>query len=70
MVALRPPFQASNHLELARKIIAGDAERIPTRYSEDLQQVVGWMIQKDAEKRPSVDELIELPKIQLRLRER
>jgi len=36
MVALHPPFQASSHLDLARKIINGEVERIPMRYSEDL----------------------------------
>jgi serine/threonine protein kinase len=38
MVALRPPFEATNHLALAKKIINGQIERIPERYSEDLQQ--------------------------------
>ena len=40
MVALRPPFQATNHLALARKIIQGNVDRIPMRYSEDLNNVI------------------------------
>ncbi len=40
MVSLRPPFYATNHLALANKIIAGKIERIPERYSEDLQKVI------------------------------
>lgn len=36
MVALKPPFEATNHLALAKKIINGQIERIPERYSEDL----------------------------------
>jgi NIMA (never in mitosis gene a)-related kinase len=40
MVALRPPFEATNHLALAKKIISGAIERIPERYSEDLQEVI------------------------------
>ena len=55
MVALRPPFEASNHLALAKKIILGKIERIPERYSEDLQGVIEWMLSTDSEKRPSVD---------------
>lgn len=70
MVALRPPFQATNHLELARKILQGDIARIPNRYSEDLQSVIVWMTNKQAEKRPSVDELMQIPKIMLRMSER
>jgi NIMA (never in mitosis gene a)-related kinase len=34
MVALKPPFLASNHLALATKIIQGKIDRIPERYSE------------------------------------
>lgn len=36
VAALRPPFQAQNHLSLAMKIKAGTFERIPSRYSDDL----------------------------------
>lgn len=36
MVALKPPFTASNHIALANKILQGDFDRIPDRYSEDL----------------------------------
>ena len=36
LVSLKPPFTASNHLALANKILHGDFERIPLRYSEDL----------------------------------
>jgi FixJ family two-component response regulator len=50
-------------LELARKILQGEIARIPNRYSEDLQSVILWMTNKQAEKRPSVDELMQIPKI-------
>lgn len=70
MVALRPPFQATNHLALAKKIIQGNIDRIPHRYSEDLQNVINWMLHKEPEKRPTVDELMGIPKIQLRMNER
>jgi NIMA (never in mitosis gene a)-related kinase len=36
LAALRPPFEATNHLSLAMKIKAGKYERIPVKYSEDL----------------------------------
>lgn len=70
MVALRPPFQATNHLALAKKIIQGTIDRIPYRYSEDLQNVINWMLHKEPEKRPTVDDLMGIPKIQLRMNER
>jgi len=37
MAALKPPFEATNHLSLAIKIKAGKFERLPLRYSEELQ---------------------------------
>ena len=40
------------------------------RYSEDLQNVVAWMLNKDPTQRPSVGDLLALPKIQLRMNER
>jgi len=36
MCALRPPFEATNHLSLAIKIKDGKFERIPMQFSEDL----------------------------------
>ena len=63
IVALRPPFQATNHIALAGKIINSDFQRIPIRYSEDLQQVITWMLNKEATKRPSVTDLLAIPKI-------
>ena len=36
MAALKPPFEATNHLGLAIKIKAGKFDRLPLRYSEDL----------------------------------
>lgn len=70
MVALRPPFQATNHLALARKIIQGNIDRIPQRYSEDLQNVIQWMLHKEPERRPTVEDLMGIPKILLRMNER
>lgn len=40
LAALRPPFEASNHLALAIKIKTGKFERIPFRYSEDLYELI------------------------------
>ncbi len=36
MAALKPPFEATNHLSLAIKIKAGKYDRLPMRYSEEL----------------------------------
>ena len=36
MTALRPPFEATNHFQLAMKIKKGTVERLPKKYSEEL----------------------------------
>lgn len=70
LVNLSPPFTATSHLGLAEKILAGKINRIPERYSEDLQSVIQWMLKVDAKERPTVEELIKIPKINLRIHER
>lgn len=70
LASLRPPFAATTHLQLAARIKAGNFERLPLRYSEDLQQLVTWMLTLHPDLRPSVDELLAHPMVALRLREK
>eukprot|EP00361_Fabrea_salina_P007539 CAMPEP_0202438896 /NCGR_PEP_ID=MMETSP1345-20130828/35635_1 /ASSEMBLY_ACC=CAM_ASM_000843 /TAXON_ID=342563 /ORGANISM="Fabrea Fabrea salina" /LENGTH=425 /DNA_ID=CAMNT_0049053385 /DNA_START=36 /DNA_END=1310 /DNA_ORIENTATION=+ len=70
IASLYPPFQARNHVELANKIKAGNVSRIPERYSEELQKVISWMLTVDHKKRPTVDDLLEIPFVSLRMREK
>lgn len=44
LCALQPPFTAANQTELSRKIRLGDFSRIPVRYSDDLNAVIGRML--------------------------
>jgi NIMA (never in mitosis gene a)-related kinase len=44
MVALRPPFQASNPIALATKIVDAKIERIPERYSILLEKIIQSML--------------------------
>lgn len=68
--ALRPPFTAENQLSLAMKIKSGKIEDLPEQYSHDLQKTIKMMLKLEQEKRPSIEELVSLPQISLRLRER
>ena len=70
IAALHPPFEANTHYALAKKIQAGRVERIPQRYSEELMRVIRWMLNVNQEKRPSVEDLLNLPYVSLRLREK
>ncbi len=61
LASLRPPFQAQNHLSLALKIKSGSFDRIPPRYSDELQRVIAWMLSQLSHDRPTVDDLMSLP---------
>ena len=70
IASLRPPFEASTQLSLAMKIKEGKYARLPKIYSEELWRVITLMLFPDHEKRPSVDELLNIPQISIRLREK
>jgi NIMA (never in mitosis gene a)-related kinase len=70
MTALHPPFEATTHKSLSLKICSGKFERLPAQYSEELQRVVAWMLCVDLNNRPTVDDLLNLPQVSLRIREK
>ena len=70
MATLTPPFIAENQLSLALKIKAGQFKRIPERYSEELMRSIKWMLNVEHEKRPCVEDLLNLPNISINLREK
>lgn len=70
LAALHPPFQAENQLSLALKIKEGQFGRIPAAYSEELMRSIRWMLKVDPKARPQVEDLLNLPAISMRLREK
>ena len=70
LTTLNPPFEAKNHYSLAIKIKSGKVERISNRYSEELQRVILWLMQVDPVRRPSIEDLLNLPQVSLRIREK
>lgn len=64
MAALAPPFEAANQLALAVKIKAGRVARIPEGYSDELNHAIRSMLQLESGKRPSIEELFKLPRMQ------
>lgn len=70
LASLRPPFEATNHLSLALKIKAGKVERIPEKYSDELSRVIRWMMTVNQANRPMIEDLLNLPQISIRIRER
>ena len=53
MAALKPPFTANDLQGLYKKVCAGLFERIPMSYSNDLANVISWLLKVDPDKRPT-----------------
>ena len=69
MAALKPPFQGMSEFSLARKIKEGKFDRLP-KYSAELNRVIEWMLKIVPEDRPNVDDLLNIPQISFRIREK
>ena len=69
LAALRPPFDASNQVALAVKINEGRFDRLPRCFSEDLMRAVAWMLRRDINRRPRVEDLERLPNLAVPMRE-
>ena len=55
---------------MALKIKEGRYERIPEEYSAELMRVIRWMLKPEQKQRPNVEDLLNLPNVSIRLRER
>ena len=67
---LNPPFLAKNQIQLAMKIKNGKIEKTNDKYSNELFRVISWMLSVNPENRPSSDDLLNIPEISIRLREK
>lgn len=62
LLVLEPPFQGHCLAALVLKIVTTEPKPVPAQnYSEEVRRMVTWCLQKDPEKRPSTDELLDLP---------
>lgn len=57
LAALKPPFDAANAVSLAVKINKGSFQRIPSKYSDSLYEVIRRMLQVDPKRRPKIEDL-------------
>ena len=70
ITTFNPPFEAKNHVMLAMRIKSGKVEKIHSRYSEELWRVITWMLNVNQHHRPSIEELLNVPQVSIRLREK
>ena len=58
MMALRPPFEGTNPITVASRIVEGKYEPLgAVGYSARLTELLPWLLERNADKRPSVTEL-------------
>lgn len=58
---LKHAFESSSLLGLVYRIVSGHYEPIPDFYSPELNQLINQLLMKDAERRPSINELFANP---------
>ncbi|ORY02602.1 never in mitosis gene a-related expressed kinase 2 [Basidiobolus meristosporus CBS 931.73] len=61
--ALKPPFPAQSQAVLFNKILTGSVPRLPSYYSNDLNNVVKSMLQLSPSARPTTTQLLQVDKI-------
>ncbi len=67
MITLRPPFRAQNMEGLFNKVCKGQFSKIPDRFSDDLFQVVQFLLQVNPNSRPSCEQILNHPIVQKRI---
>ena len=70
LTTFHPPFEAKNQIMLAMRIKSGKVEKINKRYSEELWRVITWMLTVNYNDRPSSEDLLNIPQVCIRLREK
>jgi serine/threonine protein kinase len=68
ILALKRPFTATNMKGLMAKVVSGDFPPLPEKYSQEFRDVVKFILVTDANQRPSVPQIFELPYIKEGLR--
>merc|ERR1719436_1545706 len=63
LCALKVPFDAKTIPELVRKITKGEIPTVPSSYSGFLKQLCSQMLDRNPDKRPSPEEILERPVI-------
>ena len=67
MITLRPPFRAQDMEGLFNKGCKGQYSRIPERFSDDLFQVVQFLLQVNSSNRPSCEQILNHPVVLKRI---
>lgn len=64
MAALNYPFIANNIVTLYYKIVKGDYKSLPLKYASEIHDLVGMMLGRTPEDRPSSSAILNMPVVQ------
>ena len=64
MCNLKLPFDSNNIAQLSMKILRGNFEPIPFKYSKDMHNLVKKMLNVEQNKRPDIKEIMQYPLLQ------
>ena len=67
MITLRPPFRAQNMEGLYNKVCKGQYSKIPDKFSDDLFQVVQFLLQVNPNSRPNCEQILNHPIVRKRI---
>ena len=67
MLTLNPPFHADDFDGLYKKVIAGKYNKINSRYSEDMNEILALLFKINPKERPNCDEILKLDIIKKRI---
>ena len=67
MLTLHPPFRAKDMEALYKTVIKGDYKKVGSKYSEDINEIISYLLKVNPKERPSCDEILKHPIIKKRL---
>lgn len=64
----RPPFNGKSMHQLSLQVVSGKSvPQVPTHYSLSVSSLVGRMLQRDPEERPSIDTILAWPSVRAQI---
>jgi NIMA (never in mitosis gene a)-related kinase len=67
MLTLHPPFRGKDMEDLYNKVIKGQYKRIGKNYSEDMNEIINFLLKVNPKDRPNCDEILKHPIVKKRL---
>ena len=68
ILTLHPPFRANDVEALYKTVIKGDYKKVGNKYSEDINEIISYLIKLNPKDRPSCDKILKYPIITKRFR--